>query len=261
MWSNTWKLNLNPQKCSVITFTLRTAPVGFRYLIGGEELARNEQIRDLGVILDTKLTFGPHVDATMAKANRMLGLLMRSMQIARRRCHMQLERKAMIAAYYAHIRSVIEYACVAWSGAAVTHLMRFERLQHRFLMWLACNTANHCPSLEYEYLLDYFNVPSIKSRFVRHDLTFLQKVLNNSIDSAHLVGCFGLAVPVRCLRHTDRLHVPFARVNTVKSSLFVRLPRTYNHLCDRNHAADIFLSRPQFMTAAHQYSLCQGTYL
>ena len=58
-WSNTWKLNLTPQKCLVITLTLRTAPVGFKYFIEEEELARNEQIRDLGVILDTKLNFGP----------------------------------------------------------------------------------------------------------------------------------------------------------------------------------------------------------
>ena len=96
-----------------------------------------------------QIGFWPHVDEAMAKANRLLGLLMRSMQLACYRCYIQSERKVIIAAYYAHIRSVIEYASVTWSGAAMTHLMRFERLQHHFLMWLACNTVNHCPPLDF----------------------------------------------------------------------------------------------------------------
>ena len=37
-------------------------------------------MRDLGVILDAKLPFSDHVDATVGKANRILGLLMRSIQ-------------------------------------------------------------------------------------------------------------------------------------------------------------------------------------
>ena len=226
-WSNIWHLKLNPQKCSVITFTLRTVPIGFGYSIGGEKLARNEQIRDLGVILDSRLAFGPHVDAAMAKANKMLGLLLRRMQLAHRRCHVKFERKANIAAYNAHVRSVIEYACVTWSGAAKTHLARFERLQHRFLMWLAASTESRCPSLAYEELLDHFMVPSIKSRFIRTGLFFLHKILRNSIDSTHLVGQFGIAAPGRRLRHTGVLNVPFARVNLLLKHLFSSACQNY----------------------------------
>ena len=196
----------------------------------------------------------------MAKANKMLGLLLRSMQLAHRRCHVKFERKVIIAAYNAHVRSVIEYACVTWSGAAKTHLARFERLQHRFLMWLAASTESRCPSLAYEELLDHFMVPSIKSRFIRTDLLFLHKILRNSIDSTHLVGQFGIAAPGRRLRHTGMLNVPFARVNTVKTSLVVRLPKLYNDLSSQNHTADIFHSSCQYFAAVSEYSREQGTY-
>ena len=40
---------------------------------------------------------------------------------------------ALLGALNAHVGSVTEYGSVIWSGAAITHLSRFERLQHRFL--------------------------------------------------------------------------------------------------------------------------------
>ena len=91
-------------------------------------------MRDLGIVLDTKLTFADHIDATVSKANRMLGLLMRSMQVSSEARRTRFNHVAALAAFNAHVRSVMEYGCLIWSGAAVTHLSRLERLQHRFLM-------------------------------------------------------------------------------------------------------------------------------
>ena len=43
-----------------------------------------DQIRDLGIIIDSKLTFAQHVDHAVKRANRALGLLMRSFQTGAR---------------------------------------------------------------------------------------------------------------------------------------------------------------------------------
>ena len=75
---------------------------------------------------------------------------MRSMQMPACPRRVRFNHAALLCAFNAHVRSVIEYGSIIWSGAAVTHLARFERLQHRFLMWLAANTRDRCPSLEYE---------------------------------------------------------------------------------------------------------------
>ena len=109
-WSRTWRLKLNPQKCITISFTLKRLPLIGKYVLDGSQLERTHQTRDLGVILDEKLSFLPHIDATVSKANRMLGLLMRSMQLSRN--HSRLQHKSLIAAYNAQVRSVIEYGCV-----------------------------------------------------------------------------------------------------------------------------------------------------
>ena len=117
-------------------------------------LERRTQVRDLGVILDSKLNFASHVDATVLKAKRMLGLLIRSMQLPACSRRVQLNCKAMLSAYNAHVRSIMEYGSVIWSGAAVTHLKRLERIQHSFLMWLACSSDQ---SLATSTMIIYFN--------------------------------------------------------------------------------------------------------
>ena len=77
-WSDTWKLNLNPAKCNSFRMTLKTKPLETTYYeIENTALEHVNTIRDLGVILDTKLTFGPHGDVTVKKANRALGVLIR----------------------------------------------------------------------------------------------------------------------------------------------------------------------------------------
>jgi len=119
------------------------------YRLNGVVLTRGSEVRDLGVMLDSKLTFAKHVDVTVSKAKRMLGLLIRSMQQPACPRRAQLDHRAMLSAFYAHVRSVIEYASVVWSGAAPTHLKRLERIQHKFLIWLACTSNKPCHNLEY----------------------------------------------------------------------------------------------------------------
>ena len=109
----------------------------------------------LGVILDAKLTFRDHVDVVVSKANRMLGLLMRSMQLSARARMPTFDHRAVLCAYHAHVRSILEYGSVIWGGAAVTHLARLERLQHRFLMWLGAKTHERC-SMDYAALSRHF---------------------------------------------------------------------------------------------------------
>ena len=121
-WSRAWNLHLNPVKCHVITFTLRTSPVLATYKICDAALERCTQVRDLGVVLDSKLTFAGHVDATVAKAKRMVGLLIRSMQRSAVPRRARVSFKPLLSVFYAHVRSIIEYGSVVWSGAAVTHL-------------------------------------------------------------------------------------------------------------------------------------------
>ena len=262
-WSKTWLLRLNPSKCKSITFTLRTSPHLAVYTLDGKPLERCVKVRDLGVILDVKLTFADHVDATVMKANRMLGLLIRSMQVARRDHRVAFDHTAALAAYKAHVRSVLEYGSVIWSGAAVTHLRRLERLQHRFLMWLGAATQPGYPPLDYASLLDMFKCPSIRARLVRSDLMFARSVFGGRLDSADILGMFPLAVPGRRTRNPELFHVPrgCGRVESVKRGFLVRVPQLLNSLAQFNATTDLFLPSRGLTSEIARFASGQGTYL
>ena len=119
---------------------------------------------------------------------------------------------------------------------------RIERVQHKFLLWLnfQIHQCGVSPSLSYPDLLSHFNIRSLKARREQHDLMFVRNVFNERIDSPFLLQSFSLAAPARVSRHPVLLHVPFARVNTVRDSLFIRIPRATNAFIRDRCTADLF---------------------
>ena len=239
-WSVRWGLKLNPSKCKSFTMTLRRAPVQTKYFIGSTELEHVKEIRDLGVILDSKLTFSSHVDNIVKRANRGLGLLIRSFQSGSNGS--KFKRSALMAAYYANVRSILEYCSVIWAGAADSHMVRVDRVQHKFLMWLIHHSCSgQTDSLSYQNLLHHFQIPSLAARRVQHDLLFIRNIFHAKLDVPNLIADFNLHVPIRSTRTQSLFHVPRARVNTVQHGMFCRLPRLTNQfVCDRTVEVDFF---------------------
>ena len=238
-WAAEWKLKLNATKCKAFKITLKRNFVDSSYKINGTLLENVSTIRDLGVTLDQRLTFEAHVNATVAKANRALGLLIRTFQSASRRC--SFNKRSALAAFNANVRPILEYSSVVWAGAAKTHLGRIERVQHRFLMWLASHTQPGCPSLEYDRLLAFYEVRSLHARRVQSDVLFLTKLFRGLISSSYLLQCFGLHVPSRSTRiaASTLFNVPRSRVNAVQSSLFVRVPQEVNAFISSSPSSDV----------------------
>ena len=231
------------------------------YTVNDVMLERRTQVRDLGVILDSKLNFACHVDATVLKARRMLGLLIRSMKLPGNLRRAKLESKPLLSAFNAHVRSIIEYGSVVWSGAAVTHLKRLERIQHSFLIWLACSSTENSSNLSYDHLLQHFKVSSIKSRFMQHDLTFIYNVFHDRFDSPQLLSNFHLSAPARRNRSPPLWNVPFARVLTVKNGPFCRIANRCNELLNSVKSLDFFCSpSPTYKTAVRLYAASAGVY-
>ena len=63
-WCKVNAMSLNTGKCEVITFSRRQQSnvVIHDYRICGSHLRRVAQVKDLGVLLDSRMTFKPHVD-------------------------------------------------------------------------------------------------------------------------------------------------------------------------------------------------------
>ena len=241
-WSVSWGLTLNPSKCKSFTMTLRRAPVQTKYFIAGTELEHVDAIRDLGVTIDCKLTFARHVSDIVRRANRALGLLIRSFQVGTSRA--KFNRGAVLAAYFANVRSILEYSSVVWAGAAKSHTVRVDRVQHKFLIWLLAHTSSgQATSLSYQSLLLHFGLASLSQRRVQHDLLFLSSILRGRVDASTLLRSFPLHVPPRSTRTVALFTVPRARVRTVESGMFCRIPKAMNAFLVSCTSADIFHDR------------------
>jgi hypothetical protein len=74
-WCIDNKMLLNLSKCKTISFTRSSSRIDFVYHLSNCALERVDTISDLGVILDSKLTSTPHIDATVNKASKKLGFI------------------------------------------------------------------------------------------------------------------------------------------------------------------------------------------
>ena len=76
-WARDNELILNIDKCTVISFH-RGDHLDTNYVLGDTELRKVVEQRDLGVIFQDNFEFDKHVHATVSKAYRVLGFVIRS---------------------------------------------------------------------------------------------------------------------------------------------------------------------------------------
>ena len=92
-------------------------------LIGEDWVKPVKSVKLLGVIIDKYLTFGPHIDSIISKANSLLYMLARASVI--------LPTALLRTAYISLVRSHFECCSVVWASAAYSHLHKIDIIQKR----------------------------------------------------------------------------------------------------------------------------------
>jgi hypothetical protein len=124
-WCHGKKYDLNAGKCNSISFSRGSNLVMFQYIIDDSDLERFDVINDLGVPVDSRMTFVGRIESIVSKSARMLGFIKRI-----KRCMWLLSA-----------------SCV-WS--------RIERIQHNFIRFALrglCWTTQPLPLYESRCLL------------------------------------------------------------------------------------------------------------
>jgi hypothetical protein len=76
-WCGANSLKLNVGKCKSTIFSRLRHHVEFPYMLGGIILDRVDSITDLGVVMDSRMSFSGHIEVTVGKAMAMLGFVKR----------------------------------------------------------------------------------------------------------------------------------------------------------------------------------------
>ncbi|CAH2093583.1 unnamed protein product [Euphydryas editha] len=77
------------------------------YFIDDTRLQEIDVVKDLGVFLDGRMTFVPHIECMVGRASKLLGFVIRNVKAFKR-------PSTKITLYNNIVRSVLEYGCVVW---------------------------------------------------------------------------------------------------------------------------------------------------
>ena len=162
-WTKIWLLRFNADKCHVLTMgKFENILHTHRYKIGGKELEHVFEEKDLGVLVDSDLSFEEHITAKVKKANQITGLIRRSFTY--------LDGKSFVKLYTALVRPHLEYAQSVWSPQSKKLTDLIENVQIR-----ATKLVDHIGNLDYSERLQLLNLPTLAFRRLRGDLIEMYK--------------------------------------------------------------------------------------
>jgi hypothetical protein len=125
--------------------------------------------KDLGVVIDDKLSFDTHINTKINKANSMLGII--------RRSYKYLNIETFIPLYKAMVRTHFDYASTIWNPHLIRHRDSIEGVQRR-----ATKQIPNMSHLNYSDRLKLLNLPTLAYRRVRGDMIEAYKITNNKYD-------------------------------------------------------------------------------
>lgn len=240
-WCDRNRMKLSLDKCNIITFTFRKNPIVFNYCLGEHSLERVNQVCDLGVLLDTKLSYNDHMTSIISRANRQLGFIFRV-------CKSFSDPYCFRSLYFSLVRSILEFSSIVWSPAYSCWIDRIEAVQRRFVRYALAHLAWRDPINlpPYEERCKLINIETLSRRREKAGALFIAKVLHGDIDSPGILQNLNFHVPSRQLRSSLFFSLPFRRTNYGQNEPLRRLCQIFNkcsHLFDFNVSVACFKSR------------------
>jgi hypothetical protein len=117
-------MELNIQKTRIIYLTRKTNSAHVNYYVSNVIILRSDCIKDLGVMLDSKLHFHRHIDFVHSQAFRTLGFIYVTYNFSTSDC--------LVVLYNSLIRSKLEYASAVWNNLSLTDSNKIENMQRKF---------------------------------------------------------------------------------------------------------------------------------
>ena len=214
-WSGKWEMQFNTRKCKVMHFG--STNKHFNYTMNGVVLDKVDAEKDLGVTVSSTLKSCNHIDEVVLKANRVLGLIYRT-----------IENKTpdiVVPLYVALVRPLLEYGIQAWRPFYSKDIVKLEGVQRRAIRMIQGLTASN-----YYGKLKELNLFSLEKRYLRGDLIETFKIIKN-IDKVDRNIFFELVNPNRSTRgHSLKIQKHFSRTDIRKSFFSNRVVSSWNGL-------------------------------
>lgn len=168
-----WKVNVNGSKSQVTLFTKKTAP---RHTpvqcvrVGNDQVQWKDTLVYLGVTLNKRMTYGPHILSKIDKTQRTVKSLY---SVINRNSRLSAHNKIFI--FKTVIRPGFTYASPVWKHCAASHMKRLQILQNKILKMML-NKPRRFPTTTLHSLA---NVETVQHHVDRLWVNFESNCLNN----------------------------------------------------------------------------------
>lgn len=211
----------NAAKCKVLTITRNHDPIVFNYSMNSTPLEHVGTFKDLGVFIDSKLSFNSHVDSLVTKCSKVSGFIKRSVGY-----HAPVNVKLQL--YKSLVLSLLDFASPVWSPHFKRQVHSLESVQRSMSKFILSNW-------EASYVERCQDLKLLPLSFRREitDLLFLYKILHDVIDvdfsdTVHIIDHD--QSNLRSANNGPVLSAHFARTETFKASYFNRITLLWNSL-------------------------------
>lgn len=235
-WSERNGLEFNLNKCFAMTYHRCVNTINSYYNLNGHILSSVDEILDLGVVFDKKLSFNSHLSYIIPKSYSLLYFIRRNSD-----CHFDHYTKKIL--FSSFVRSRLEYCSFIWSPSSQIHSNRIEMVQKRFVKY-ALSFLNLSTSTSYVDKCTLISLKSLEARRNISSLKFLFNIFNNLIDCPDLLSEIKLHVPSRSLRNISYFfHIDIHRTTYAVNEPLNRCMKLYNSFSNN---LDITLSKSEF---------------
>lgn len=223
------QLRMNASKSKILTYHRGGLKFDFNYKINGIEIERVNVVKDLGVILDERLTFNAHIEYMTAKATSRLAWI--------KRFGKEFEDPWTIKRLYStFVLPIVEYGSQIWNPYTVEKIGRIESIQKQFLLfalrkmdWPRNRRDNrdfHLPSYKNRLLL--LQMTSLEDRRKVAQIAFIHDIIRGDISSEFILSQINIRVLIRNVRNSEFLIIPIRRHNYSKFEPINYMLTTYN---------------------------------
>jgi len=123
-WADRRQMSFNVSKCKVLRYGRMNTGIDPLYCMYGEPTEIVNSEKDLGVVFLKDLKVANHCGQCYSKANRMLGLISRTIR--------HKDRSILLSLYKSLVRPHLDYCSSVWNPHYCKDKALLERVQHRF---------------------------------------------------------------------------------------------------------------------------------
>ena len=176
-WSKKWLLKFYPKKCSCLTIGKKLESPSYSYDLSSHIIEQVKSIKDIGVTMDSELSFDEHINIKIDTANKIVGII--------RRTYRYLNCENFLPLYKCLVRSHFDYAVSVWDPYKVKHITDIEDVQRR-----ATKLIPEIKQLCYPERLKKLNLPTLAYRRIRGQMIEVYKIITIYTIVKYQISCW-----------------------------------------------------------------------